>query len=98
MARSAFHMMALLDNQFCMATAAAYALNRWRSSGGVVSAIPATPYPTERYQTKMMWWDRHDFVNHAKPEQVSRILTETQLLARRFSEQSVSRPRVSTAT
>src|ERR1700748_260940 len=46
-ARSAFHMMDLLDVQFCMATAAAYALNRWRSSGGVVAAIPATPYPDE---------------------------------------------------
>jgi hypothetical protein len=95
MARSAFHMMALLGNQFCMATAAAYALNRWRSSGGVISAIPATPYPDERYQTKMMWWDRHDFVNHAKPEQVSKILTETQLLANRFEQLSESR--VSTA-
>jgi hypothetical protein len=94
MARSAFHMMALLGNQFCMATAAAYALNRWRSSGGVISAIPATPYPNERYQTKMMWWDRHDFVNHAKPEQVSKILTETQLLVSRFS--SLSETRVST--
>ena len=97
MARSAFHMMALLDNQFCMATAAAYALNRWRSSGGVVSPIPATPYPSERYQTKMMWWDRHDFVNHAKPEQVSKILTETQLLTQR-AYSSTEAPRVSTAT
>jgi hypothetical protein len=98
LARSGFHMMGLLDIQFCMATAAAYVLNRWRSSGGVVSAIPATPYPTERYQTKMMWWDRHDFVNHAKPAQVSRILTETQLLTRRFSAHTASSLRASTAT
>jgi hypothetical protein len=98
MARSAFHMMALLGNQFCMATAAAYALNRWRSSGGVVSPIPATPYPSELYQTKMMWWDRHDFVNHAKPEQVSKILTETQLLTRRFSPQATNSAQASTAT
>jgi hypothetical protein len=97
MARSAFHMMALLGNQFCMATAAAYALNRWRSSGGIVAPIPATPYPSERYQTKMMWWDRHDFVNHAKPEQVSRILTETELLSRRFDEWSTGSSRLSTA-
>jgi hypothetical protein len=88
MARSAFHMMALLGNQFCMATAAAYALNRWRSSGGVISPIAATPYPNERYQTKMMWWDRHDFVNHAKPEQVSKILHETQLLTNRLARPS----------
>lgn len=97
MARSAFHMMALLGNQFCMATAAAYALNRWRSSGGVVASIPATPYPSERYQTKMMWWDSQDFVNHAKPEQVSKILTETQFLSLHFAEQSVFDAQTSTA-
>src|SRR5208283_2408017 len=77
LARSGFHMMALLDVQFCMATAAAYVLNRWRSSGGVVAGIPAAPYPDERYQTKMMWWNRRDFVKHAKPEQVAKILMET---------------------
>lgn len=79
-ARSGFHMMALLDCQFCMATAAAYVLNRWRSSGGVVASIPATPYPDDRYQTKMMWWNRRDFVHHAEPQQVAKILTETQRL------------------
>lgn len=83
-ARSAFHMMALLDIQFCMATAAAYALNRWRSSGGVVAGIPATPYPDERYQTKMMWWNRRNFVNYAEPGQVAKILTETNYLTQEF--------------
>jgi hypothetical protein len=86
-ARSAFHMMALFDNQFCMATAAAYALNRWRSSGGVVAGIPATPYPDERYQTKMMWWNRRDFVNHAEPEQVAKVLMETTQLTQEFYRQ-----------
>jgi hypothetical protein len=86
LARSGFHMMALLDVQFCMATAAAYVLNRWRSSGGVVAAIPATPYPDERYQTKMMWWDRRDFVNHAEPEQVAKILKETTQLTQEFHD------------
>jgi hypothetical protein len=80
LARSPFHMMALLDIQFGMATAASYALNRWRSSGGVVAGIPATPYPDERYQTKMMWWNRSDFVNYADPAQVAKILMETNLL------------------
>jgi hypothetical protein len=84
LARSGFHMMALLDVQFCMATAAAYVLNRWRTSGGVVAAIPATPYPNERYQTKMMWWNRRDFVNHAEPEQVAKILMETKQLTQDF--------------
>jgi hypothetical protein len=84
LARSASHFTALLDIQFCMATAAVHVLNRWRSSGGVVAGIPAAPYPDERYQTKMMWWDRRDFVNHAEPEQVVKMLKETQQLTQEF--------------
>lgn len=94
LARSGFHMMALLDVQFCMATAAAYVLNRWRSSGGVVAGIPATPYPDQRYQTKMMWWNSRDFVNHAAPEQVAKILTETNHLTRLFDRQSQTEARL----
>jgi hypothetical protein len=90
LARSGFHMMALLDLQFCMATAAAYVLNRWRSSGGVVAGIPATPYPDERYQTKMMWWNRRDFVNFAEPDQVAKILTETGRLTEEFCRRYAS--------
>jgi hypothetical protein len=82
LARSPFYMMALIDVQFCMATAAAHVLNRWRTSGGVVAGIPATPYPDERYQTKMIWWNRRDFVTHAEPAQVAKILTETSELTR----------------
>jgi hypothetical protein len=87
LARSPFHMMALVDAQFCMATAAAYVLNRWRTSGGVVAGIPATPYPDERYQTKMIWWNRRDFVSHAEPAQVAKILTETSQLSREFGQE-----------
>lgn len=83
LARSGFHAMALMDIQFCMATAAAFVLDRWRSSGGVVASnIPATPYPDARYRTKMMWWDRRTFANHAEPEQVSKIHTEMMALTR----------------
>src|SRR5271156_2149052 len=84
LARSGFYMMALLDVQFCMATAAAYVLNRWRSSGGGVAGIRAAPYPDERYQTKMMWWNRRDFVNHAEPEQVAKVLMETRQLTQEY--------------
>ena len=83
LARSGFHMMALLDVQFCMATAASYVVNRWRSSGGVISPIAATPYPDHRYQTKMMWWDRQTFSRHAQPEQTARIWTETRAILAR---------------
>jgi len=76
LARSGFHALALMDLQFCMATSAPHVLDQWRSSGGVVAPIPATPYPDERYRTKMMWWDRRTFVDHADAEQVSRIFGE----------------------
>jgi hypothetical protein len=84
LARSASHFTAVLDVQFCMATAAIHVLKRWRSGGSVVAGIPAAPYPDERYQTKMMWWDRRDFVNHAQPEQVAKILTETKHLTQEY--------------
>ena len=90
-ARSGFHAMAVMDIQFCMATAAAYVLDRWRSSGGVVAAhIPPTPYPDDRYETTMMWWDRSTFANHAKPEQVAKILRETAMLRRETLSQGAS--------
>lgn len=77
LARSAFPTMALLDVQFLMATMGNHVIELWRSSGGVVaSRIPPTPYPDERYRTKMMWWDRRTFVNHAEPKQLSKMLTE----------------------
>ena len=77
LARSAFPTMILLDVQFLMATAATHVLEHWRSSGGVVaSKIPTTPYPDERYRTKIMWWDRVTFVNHAEPQQVSKMFSE----------------------
>jgi hypothetical protein len=94
LARSGFHMMGLLDIQFCMATSAAYVLNRWRSSGGVVAGIPAAPYPDDRYQTKMMWWNRQDFVNYAKPEQVSKILVETQQVIQEVNLRSTTGSRI----
>jgi len=92
-ARSGFHAMPLLDNQFCMATGATQVLDRWRSSGGVLAtAIPATPYPDERYRTRMMWWDRRTFVKHADPDQVSKILVEIAEVGRRFRQAGVVSP------
>jgi len=75
-ARSGFHAMGLFDISYCMATSAAHILDQWRSSGGVVAAIPAAPYPDERYQTQMMWWDRRTFAAHGDPQQVSAIVRE----------------------
>ncbi|RDH79786.1 hypothetical protein DVS77_04630 [Mycolicibacterium moriokaense] len=85
LARSPFTTMALLDAQFVLATAGSHVLNRWRTSGGVVATkVPATPYPDDRYRTKMMWWDRSTFTNDAAPEQVSKIFSELAIVTRQL--------------
>ena len=82
LARTAFPTMALLGSQFIMATAASHVLDRWRSSGGVVvDKIPAAPYPSAQYRTKLMFWDRRTFANHAEPEQLAKVVSEMSLLA-----------------
>ncbi len=80
LARSCFYMMVILDFQYTMCTAATPVLNSWRSSGSVVAPIAATPYPNEHYRTKMMWWNRRDFVSHAQPGQLGKIVSETKEL------------------
>ncbi|MDT5022387.1 MAG: hypothetical protein QOI33_2911 [Mycobacterium sp.] len=90
LARSCFYMMVMLDFQYTMCTAATPVLNTWRSSGSVVAPVPATPYPNEHYRTKMMWWNRRDFVSHALPGQLTKIVSETrQLLHEQFRRSQV---------
>ncbi len=90
LARSCFYMMVILDFQYTMCTAATPVLNSWRSSGSVVAPIPATPYPNEHFRTKMMWWDRRDFVRHARPAQLGKIVSETrELLHEQFRRTKV---------
>ena len=97
LARTGFWAMALLDVQFCMATAAAYVLERWKSSGGVVAPIPAAPYPTESYHTKMMWWDRRTFANHGEPDQVAKILAEMSNISELAYDSGILSPALETA-
>ena len=85
--RTPLHAMILLDIQFIVATAASYVLKRWLSSGGQLAMkIPATPYPDQRYETRLAWWDRATFANHADPKQLSMFLTEQKALASRIDE------------
>ena len=91
LARTIFHAMALLDVQFGVATCAPHVLERWLTSGAVVAPIPATPYPDERYRTKMMWWDRRTFANHAAPDQLPKILNEMRIAAIQAEAQQTSR-------
>jgi hypothetical protein len=81
-ARCGLHAMAAFDVDYCMATSAEHVLRQWCSSGALLSSIPATPYPDERYQTKMLWWDRRTFTVHGEPEQVAAIDQEMELVRR----------------
>ncbi|MGK2867814.1 MAG: hypothetical protein ACSLFA_14425 [Mycobacterium sp.] len=81
LARMPLHATLVLGAKFAMATAAAHVLDRWRSSGGVVATrIPATPYPDERYETKMMWWDQAEFTRTADPQQIIATRAEARVL------------------
>ncbi|WP_123029181.1 hypothetical protein [Mycolicibacterium stellerae] len=76
LARAGCQVLAVLGVQFCMATCAQHVLARWRSSGGVVAPIPSTPYPDERFRTKLMWWDRLTVASLAAPSQTAKIIAE----------------------
>jgi len=76
LARTGFHVTTLMDIQFIMATAAQHVLELWKSGGGSVAPIPATPYPDQRYHTKMMWWDRHTLADLSEPQQLSKARQE----------------------
>ena len=76
-----------LGVQFALATSASHVLARWASSGGVVaSRIPSTPYPDERYQTKLMFWDRRTFAHHAMPRQATKTFAEMNALAHHLDQ------------
>jgi len=78
LARTGFHVMTLMEVQFIMATAAQHVLELWKSGGGSVAAIPATPYPDQRYRTKMMWWDRRKLAELSEPQQLSKAMYEVE--------------------
>ncbi len=85
--RTPLHAMNLLDIQFIVATAASYVLKRWLSSGGQLTLkIPPTPYPDQRYETRLAWWDRLTFAKHADPKQLSMFLAEQKQMMSRIDE------------
>ena len=74
LARSYVHAMDFLDVRFACCSSAIHSLRRWESSGGkVVSGLRPVPYPDERYQTTLLWWDRQTVHADADAEQWRRI-------------------------
>lgn len=92
LARVGCQVLAVLGVQFCMATCAQHVLARWRSSGGVVAPIRSTPYPDERFRTKMMWWDRLTVTSLAAPDQTAKIIAEMSDIGQRLHNSSRRAP------
>lgn len=64
-----------------MATAADHVLRRWQSGGGRVDeSVPATPFPDDRYRTRLMWWDRARLNSLTSPETWQRMRREADAL------------------
>lgn len=81
LARAFVHAMDLLQVRYALCTAAAHAVTRWQTSGGVVSAeVPAVAYPDERYRTLLMWWDRSRISDSVSCEQYLALGRESDLL------------------
>jgi hypothetical protein len=92
LARAGCQVLAVLGVQFCMATCAQHVLARWRSSGGVVAPVRSTPYPDERFRTKMMWWDRLTVAGLAAPNQTAKIVAEMADISYRLHSSSRRAP------
>lgn len=93
LARVFIHAMDLLRARHAMCTAAGHAMTRWETSGGVVSAdVAAVPYPDERYETKLMWWDRNQVARLLSDESVSALLSESAQLFRQPVTPSAALP------
>ena len=80
--RCMLHATALWNVRYALGTGADHVLPLWRKSGGVpVDDIPAAAYPTDRYRTKLVWWDRYTFADDAEHGQVLAALSEWMELA-----------------
>lgn len=77
LARCAVHAMNWFRAQFAMATCAAGIAPRWETTGGrALDGLPPVPYPDDRYQTVLLWWDRDRLQELSDPGQWSLIVSE----------------------
>jgi hypothetical protein len=84
LARMALPILVVTGARHLMATSADHSLRRWTSSGGRIDeSVPSTPYPDERYRTRLMWWDRETLDRTAAPDVVAAMRREVDLMAER---------------
>jgi hypothetical protein len=83
LARMFVHVLTLLDVRYAFCTAAAHAVPRWESTGGVVSTeVAPVAYPDERYRTLLMWWDRQHVAELMTGHQLHSVILEIARLRR----------------
>ncbi|MGU3431909.1 hypothetical protein ACNHUS_02725 [Actinomycetes bacterium M1A6_2h] len=82
LARVALPTMNITGTRFLLATAADHVLRQWESSGGRINEdIPPAAYPTDRYRTRVMWWDRDTVAEDACPDVWATMQAESAHLA-----------------
>ncbi len=57
-----------------------------------MAPIRSTPYPDERFRTKMMWWDRLTVTSLAAPDQTAKIIAEMSDIGQRLHKSSRRAP------
>jgi hypothetical protein len=81
LARAFVHAMDVLQVRYALCTAAAHAVTRWQTSGGVVATgVAAVAYPDERYRTRPMWWDRSRIGELVSDDQYRALTRESDVL------------------
>lgn len=69
LARTALPTIELTGSRYLFASAADHVLEQWQLSGGRIDTnVPAAAYPSDRYRTRLMWWDRETLGREAQPE------------------------------
>lgn len=81
MSRTSMLLLDISNARYLMATAAEHVLRLWSTGGGrVAESVPSTPYPDERYSTRLMLWDRRTMTDDADPAVWQMMLREAEML------------------
>lgn len=59
LARTPLHAALILGARYGVGAGGGHSLRMWTASGGVVAReLAPVPFPDERYETHLVWWDR----------------------------------------
>ena len=81
LARCHVHAMNWFAVRWAMCTASLTTATRWATSGGrPMPGLAPVPYPDNRYETVLLWWERDNVARQATPEQWELIVRESATL------------------